>query len=74
MITITGNNLTLDDLAAVCRNYEKVKLADYAVQKIIESRKIVDEFVEKEDVVYAITTGFGKFSDVTISKEESKTL
>lgn len=74
MITITGNNLTLDDLAAVCRNYEKVKLSDYAVQKIIESRKIVDEFVEKEDVVYGITTGFGKFSDVTISKEESKTL
>jgi len=25
-------------------------------------------------VVYGITTGFGKFSDVTISKEESKTL
>ncbi|HHY99521.1 MAG TPA: histidine ammonia-lyase [Tissierellia bacterium] len=74
MIIITGNNLTLDDLAAVCRNYEKVKLSDYAVQKIIESRKIVDEFVEKEDVVYGITTGFGKFSDVTISKEESKTL
>jgi len=74
MITITGNNLTLDDLAAVCRNYEKVELSDYAIQKIIESRKIVDEFVEKEDVVYGITTGFGKFSDVTISKEESKTL
>jgi histidine ammonia-lyase len=61
-------------VAAVCRNYEEVELSDYAVQKIIESRKVVDEFVENEKVVYGITTGFGKFSDVTISKEESKTL
>ena len=73
-IIITGNTLTLDQVAVVCRNYEKVELSDYAVQKIIESRKVVDEFVENEDVVYGITTGFGKFSDVTISKEESKTL
>jgi len=36
--------------------------------------KIVDEFVDNEDVVYGITTGFGKFSDVSISKEESKLL
>lgn len=73
-IIITGDTLTLEEVAAVCRNYEEVELPDYAVQKIIESRKVVDEFVENEKVVYGITTGFGKFSDVTISKEESKTL
>ncbi|MDI9495101.1 MAG: histidine ammonia-lyase [Bacillota bacterium] len=73
-IIITGDTLTLEEVAAVCRNYEEVELSDYAVQKIIESRKVVDEFVENEKVVYGITTGFGKFSDVTISKEESKTL
>jgi uncharacterized protein YjdB len=37
---------------------EEVELSDYAVQKIIESRKVVDEFVENEKVVYGITTGF----------------
>ncbi len=73
-IIITGNTITLDQLAGVCRDYDQVELSDYAKQKIIESRKVVDEFVENEDVVYGITTGFGKFSDVTISKEESKTL
>ncbi|NLA13711.1 MAG: histidine ammonia-lyase, partial [Tissierellia bacterium] len=59
---------------AVCRNYKKVELSDFAVERILKSRKVVDDFVENEDVVYGITTGFGKFSDVTISKEESKTL
>ena len=73
-IIITGNTLTLDEVAAVCRNYEKVELSELAVEKILESRKVVDDLVENEDVVYGITTGFGKFSDVTISKEESKTL
>ncbi len=73
-VIITGNDLTLDEVVAVCRNYKKVELSDFAVERILKSRKVVDDFVENEDVVYGITTGFGKFSDVTISKEESKTL
>jgi histidine ammonia-lyase len=73
-VIITGNDLTLDEVVAVCRNYKKVELSDFAVEKVLKSRKVVDDFVENEDVVYGITTGFGKFSDVTISKDESKTL
>lgn len=73
-VIITGNDLTLDEVVAVCRNYKKVELSDFAVERVLKSRKVVDDFVENEDVVYGITTGFGKFSDVTISKEESKTL
>ena len=41
---------------------------------MLASRKIVDDFVDNGTVVYGITTGFGKFSDVTITKEESKLL
>ena len=73
-VIITGNDLTIEDLVAVCRNYAKIELSDLAVEQILESRKIVDDFVEKGHVVYGITTGFGKFCDVTISKEESKSL
>jgi histidine ammonia-lyase len=49
-------------------------LSQSAVDRILASRKIVDDFVENGDVVYGITTGFGKFSDVSISKDESKLL
>ena len=41
-----------------------------AVERIRASRKIIDDFVEREEVVYGVTTGFGKFSDVVISKED----
>jgi histidine ammonia-lyase len=73
-VIITGNTLTLEDVVSVCRNYYEVELSESAVDKIKESRRIVDDFVENEDVIYGITTGFGKFSDVSISKEESKLL
>jgi len=73
-VIIDGNNLTLEDIVQVCRFYKEVELSEEAKENILKSRNVVDEFVENEEVVYGITTGFGKFSDVTISKEDSKLL
>ncbi|MBP1926078.1 histidine ammonia-lyase [Sedimentibacter acidaminivorans] len=73
-VVITGNTLTLEEVVGVCRKYDQVELSELAKEKVLKSRKIVDDFVDNEDVVYGITTGFGKFSDVIISKEESKLL
>lgn len=73
-IYIDGNSLTLKDLVDVARHNAKVQLSEEAISKIKKSRALVDEFVENEEVVYGITTGFGKFSDVTISKEDTETL
>lgn len=39
----------------------------YGVKK---ARKYVDNLVDEGKVVYGITTGFGKFSDIIISKDE----
>lgn len=38
------------------------------------NRKAVDEIVQKGNIIYGITTGFGKFSDVLIQKEHVKDL
>ncbi len=73
-IYINGNSLELKDLVDVSRNDAKVQLSEEAISKIKESRDLIDEFVEKEEIVYGITTGFGKFSDVSISKEDTETL
>ena len=71
-IIITGNDLTLDQITAICRGHAKIELAQEAKQQIIESRKVVDQLVEEEKVVYGITTGFGKFSDVVISQDQCR--
>ena len=70
MIILTGEDLNLDDIIAVARHKEKVKIADSAKKKIKQAREHVDRLVKKGEVVYGITTGFGKFSDKKISPGE----
>ena len=73
-ILITGHTLTLEELAAVCRENAPVALSPEAKQRILESRQVVDMLVDEAAVVYGITTGCGKFSDVTITQDECKQL
>lgn len=73
-VLIDGNSLTLKEFINVVRNDYKVELTKEAMERVKKSRCIVDKFVEEEKVVYGITTGFGKFSDVSITKEETKKL
>ncbi|SHK22214.1 histidine ammonia-lyase [Paramaledivibacter caminithermalis] len=73
-IFIDGENLTIENIVEVARNNVEVALTDEAIEKVKKSRAVVDEFVENEKVVYGITTGFGKFSDVVITKDEAKEL
>ena len=73
-VQITGRTLTLDEVAAVCRRNVKVVLSEEAKANILASRAVVDKLVDEERVVYGITTGFGRFSNVTISQDECKLL
>ena len=73
-IQIDGNMLTLDQIVKVSRLGYKVELTKEAEARVINSRNIVEEIVKNNKVVYGITTGFGKFSDVTISGEDCKEL
>lgn len=73
-IILTGKDLTLEQVVAVCRQDARVELSEEAKQNIIESRKVVDTIVEENRVVYGVTTGFGKFSDVVVTQDECKLL
>lgn len=74
IIRIDGENLSLDQVIKVARCSYVVQLTEEAKVKVLASRKIVEGIVDNNKVVYGITTGFGKFSDVTISREDCKTL
>lgn len=73
-IIIDGNSLTLKDVVNVARHGYTVELSEESKAKVIKARKYVDELVEKGKITYGITTGFGKFSDIFISKEDTKQL
>lgn len=73
-IIIDGNSLTIEDVVMVARKGYKVRISEEAEKKVVKARNLVDKFVEEGRVEYGITTGFGKFADVVISKENTKQL
>lgn len=66
-IVIDGNHLTLADIHSVAREEAAVSIAPEALQRISDSRKVIDEIVEADKVVYGVNTGFGRLSEVRIA-------
>lgn len=73
-ILIDGNSLTIEDVVKIARDNYKIELTKDALDKVTKARELVDKLVEEEKISYGITTGFGKFSDVVISKGDSQKL
>jgi len=69
-VILTGQTLTLEEVVRVCRQNAPVALSEEAKATVIASSKVVEQIVNEERVVYGVTTGFGKFSDVVISHDE----
>ncbi|HTD00965.1 MAG TPA: aromatic amino acid lyase, partial [Chthoniobacterales bacterium] len=67
---LNGSPLSLEEIAAVAHGYEPVQIAASARPRILASRKVVDDIVTREAVVYGVNTGFGKLADVRIPPDE----
>ncbi|MGL5512322.1 MAG: HAL/PAL/TAL family ammonia-lyase, partial [Sporomusa sp.] len=74
MILLDGYSLSLAEVVKAARGYEEVGLSDEGRKQIVASRKIVDKILEQETPVYGISTGFGDFSTIFISKEKREKL
>lgn len=71
---VNGENLTIQDVVRVAVMGEKVQLSSESIQKIQKSRKYVEQIIQRDDTVYGVTTGFGKFCNVIISPEDTRKL
>ena len=74
MILLDGYSLTLQQVVDVARNFTAVGLSAEGAVQIDASRAIVDRVLEEENPVYGISTGFGDFSKVFISREQREKL
>jgi histidine ammonia-lyase len=68
--TITGNNLTIEDVVAVARHGETVELHPDALDRIKRCRAFLDARVEAREIMYGVNTGIGEFSEVALSDEQ----
>ena len=67
---LSGKPLSLEKIADVAYNGESVRIADSARARILASRKVIDDIIARDTVVYGVNTGFGKLADVRIPRAE----
>jgi histidine ammonia-lyase len=63
---LNGRALTLAEIAAVAYGDAPVQVAASARPHILASRRVVEDIIARDAVVYGVSTGFGKLSDVRI--------
>lgn len=73
-LILNGDQLTLDDAVSALNRGAPVKISPEAKQRVKRAREHIDAAVREKKVIYGITTGFGAFSNVTISRDQGKQL
>lgn len=67
---LDGNSLSTDDLLQLGKGLFKIRLTQDAEEKVNKARKMVDDIVKENKVVYGITTGFGRFARTVIDSSK----
>jgi len=73
-LILDGNSLTVEGVYRCANTSCKVTIAPSANRRMQSSRKIVDDWVRRDKIVYGVTTGFGEFSDVKIDRDHLEEL
>ena len=73
-IILDGESLTFDQVLAVAYgNSEEIQisLSETAKENVNRAAEAVQKLLERGEIAYGITTGFGAFKDKIISPEEA---
>jgi len=74
VLIIDGESLRLEDIIKVAVEKESIELSSISKEKVEVSREYVNKIIENNEVVYGVTTGFGKFCNVNISSQDTRDL
>src|SRR4051794_25844818 len=64
----------LEQIAAVAIGGENVTISPSMRPRIAASRKLIEQIVGRDEVVYGVNTGFGKLSDVRVAPDDLRQL
>lgn len=68
-IVLDGEGLSIDDVYTVAVKGAHVELSAAARERMLATRDVIAGIVERHDVVYGVTTGFGKLSEIAIPSD-----
>jgi histidine ammonia-lyase len=69
-IVLDGASLTIEKLAAIARDGERVELDPGALERIAANRAMLEEKIAAHEIMYGINTGIGEFSEVVLTDEQ----
>jgi histidine ammonia-lyase len=69
-VVMSGSGLDIGRIVAVARRGEKVALAEDAIERMIECRRMVERKIEAGEIMYGINTGIGEFSETRLGDDE----
>jgi len=72
IITLNGKDLTIEKMVDISRNYAKVELSEESVELIKKCRKLLEDKIEKREIMYGVNTGIGEFSEIVLNDEQIK--
>src|SRR5262245_52544880 len=69
-LLIDGNTLHIEDLYQVAFERRRVTLHLDAARRMSQSRSLIEAIIDQDRIVYGVSTGFGKLSDVQIGRDQ----
>ncbi len=73
-LLIDGKSLTLDKIEFFLYKNPDIIISKESIVRIKKSRALIENWVNSNETIYGVTTGFGEFSNVRISKENIRQL
>lgn len=70
---VPSKTLSSEDIIAVARG-AKIEISGGVISKVRESSNLVKKFIDRKQVVYGITTGFGNFKNISINQNQVEEL
>src|ERR1700752_4349005 len=71
---LNGQQISLAEIATVALEDPRVELSASARPRIDAARKVIEDIVARDAVVYGVNTGFGKLAEVLIPQDELRHL
>ncbi len=73
-LMLDGNSLTAVSAYGAEKERAQVSLSRAAIRNMERSRRVVEGWLDGNEVIYGVTTGFGEFATVNIPHEDIKQL
>ncbi len=69
MVTISGKDLTIEDIDLVARHGATAKWSDDAMERMRQARAVVEEYAGRNEAIYGLNTGIGALREDRIPAE-----